>query len=76
MKTGQQIANMIRTYRRRMKLSREAFAEMADISVSAIHDIEQQWRKEHMPSLRTAAKLAVGMGITLDEFVFEEVQHE
>lgn len=71
MKSPNEIAQMLKDYRAKWNLSREAFAEDADIPVGTVQCIEQQRhdRNPRYPSLPVAVKLADVMGITLDEFV-------
>lgn len=73
LKTQSEIIEMVKQYRYDHELSRPVFAALADLDDGTLASFES---RRSYPSLVTAVKLAGAMGISMDEFVLTEVQHE
>jgi len=64
---GRALAARLRAVREGKRLTREALAARSDLSINTIAAIEGGRRNS--PELFTVAKLAVALGVTLDELV-------
>ena len=61
------IANNLRRLRKKMGLSQEKLARLADISLNTLTKIESGFAKK--PTIQTVVKLAKALEVSLDELV-------
>jgi transcriptional regulator with XRE-family HTH domain len=61
------LAENIRRLRKKMGLSQEKLARLADISNNTLIKIEQEVAKE--PTITTVTKIASALGVSIDELV-------
>mgnify|MGYP001594123769 FL=1 len=66
------IANNLRRLRKKMGLSQEKLARLADISLNTLTKIESGFAKK--PTIQTVVKLAKALEVSLDELVKNRVK--
>ena len=66
------IANNLRRLRKKMGLSQEKLARLADISLNTLTIIESGFAKK--PTIQTVVKLAKALEVSLDELVKNRVK--